>query len=55
MLLGLAALVIALWELPNFRRAVFSDYYNIMFSFIATAVLGGWVGYWIFATLFINK
>jgi hypothetical protein len=50
MVVALAALAIALWELPDFRRTFFSDYSGLIF--IASVLLGGLVGYWIFATLF---
>ena len=52
MLVGLAALAIALWDLPKFRRQFFSNYQGVIFGFSATLVLGGWVGYSIFAALF---
>jgi hypothetical protein len=52
MLVGLAALAIALWELPKFRQVFFRDYPNFIFCAGVTLLLGGWVGYWIFATLF---
>ena len=50
MVVGLVALAIALWELPSLRRAFFGDYTGLMFA--ASALVGGWAGYWIFAKLF---
>jgi hypothetical protein len=50
MLLGLAALAIAVWEYPTFRRAFFSDYTG--FVFVGVILLASWAGYWTFATLF---
>lgn len=52
MLLALAGMVIALWELPGFRRAVLSDGYGMMFAFGAAMLAGGWGGYRLFVTLF---
>jgi hypothetical protein len=53
MVVGLAALAIALWEVPSLRRHFFSDYTGFMIA--ASALFGGWAGYWVFATLFMNK
>ncbi len=52
MLVGLAALAIALWELPKFRRAFFSNYQGFIFLSSVALVLGGWAGHAIFAALF---
>jgi len=52
MLMGLAGLAIALWELPKFRREVFSNYQGVVFVFGAALLAGGWAGYSIFAALF---
>lgn len=46
---GLVTLAIALWEFPNFRQ---STLYSPGVVIMAFALLGGWAGYWIFATLF---
>jgi hypothetical protein len=50
MAVGLAALCVALWEFPALTRHFFSDGMGLMVA--VSALLGGWVGYWIFATLF---
>ncbi len=50
MVVGLASLGVALWEFPKIRRSVFSDGTGLLIA--AAALLGGWAGYWIFATLF---
>jgi hypothetical protein len=50
MLVGLSVLAMAVWSLPNFRRAVVSDYTGLTLG--TTLLLGGVVGYWIFVTLF---
>jgi hypothetical protein len=50
MVVGLAALGVALWEFPKLRRHFFGDGMGLMAA--VSALLGGWVGYWIFATLF---
>lgn len=52
MLVGVAALATGLWMLPKFRRAFFSDYQGLTFCFAGALVLGGWIGYRIFAALF---
>jgi hypothetical protein len=49
MLVGLAALGIALWQFPKFRWAVLTDYRGI--SFATAMLLGGLAGYWMFAGL----
>ena len=49
MVVALATLAVALWEFPSIRQAFFR---GRGFLFMATALLGGWVGYWIFATVF---
>ena len=52
MVVGLATLAIALWEFPKFRQNIFGYGQGCLFMFTVTALLGGWIGYWIFATLF---
>jgi hypothetical protein len=46
---GLAILAIALWELPNFRQHAFYSPHVLIMVF---AILGGWVGYRAFSFLF---
>lgn len=55
MIVGLAVLVIALWKSAAFRRQILRDAniaYALGFAIMGFALLGGWAGYWIHATLF---
>jgi len=54
---GLATLVIVLWKFPKVRQSIFRSttpnlFDATMFLIALVALFGGWVGYWIVATLF---
>lgn len=51
---GFAILVIVLWRFPKARQNVFSAPFpdTTIFTFMVFALFGGWIGYWIAATLF---
>ena len=51
---GLATLVIVLWKFPEVRQSSTTPNLieNTIFLIMLVALIGGWIGYWIVATLF---
>jgi hypothetical protein len=51
---GLAILVIVLWKFPEVRQSSTTPNLieNTIFLIMMVALIGGWIGYWIVATLF---